>query len=100
MYLPWAELWYNTTYHASIGMTPFQALYEHLPPSFPFYHHGFSSVNEVDEQLITRDEVIRQLKTNLEASINLMKQTADQKRRDVMFKVGEMVFLKLHPYRQ
>ena len=33
-YLPWAELSYNTTYHASTGMTPFQALYYLL--KFPF----------------------------------------------------------------
>ena len=23
-YLPWAEFWYNTTYHVSTGMTPFK----------------------------------------------------------------------------
>lgn len=26
-FLSWAEFWYNTMFHASIGMTPFQVLY-------------------------------------------------------------------------
>lgn len=26
-FLPWAKFWYNTTYHASTRMTPFQALH-------------------------------------------------------------------------
>ena len=99
-YLPWAELWYNTTYHASTGMTPFQALYGCLPPQIPIYHNGMSSVHEVDQSLEARDELLRQLKINLETSINHMKQIADQKRRDVSFEVGDLVFLKLHPYRQ
>ena len=99
-YLPWAELWYNTTYHASTGMTPFQALYGRLPPQIPNYHNGMSPVHEVDQSLEARDELLRQLKINLETSINRMKQIADQKRRDVSFEVGDLVFLKLHPYRQ
>ena len=39
-YLPWAEYWYNTTYHISTGMTPFQALYGRLPPPIPTYKDG------------------------------------------------------------
>lgn len=99
-YIPWVELWYNTTYHASIGMTPFQALYGRLPPPIPIYHSGFSSVHEVDQSLVSRDDLLRQLKANLETSSNHTKQIADQKRWDVTFEVGDMVFLKFHPYRQ
>jgi len=98
--LPWAEFWYNTTYHASTGMTPFQAFYGRLPPTIPHYHIGMSPVNEVDHQLASRDELLSLLKANLHAASNRMQQLANSKRRDVEFQVGDWVFLKLHPYRQ
>ncbi|KAL5565238.1 hypothetical protein UlMin_028402 [Ulmus minor] len=99
-YLPWAEFWYNTTYHSSTGMTPFQALYGRLPPSIPLYLDGLSRVNEVDQSLLQRDDLLQHLKKNLDMAANRMKQTADKKRRNVEFQAGDMVLLKLHPYRQ
>jgi hypothetical protein len=98
-YLPWAEYWYNTTYHISTGITPFQALYGCLPQSIPVYKEGLTSVSAVDQQLQNRDELLRQLKDNLAKSRNRIKQMADQKRRDIMFQIGDWVLLKLHPYR-
>jgi hypothetical protein len=99
-YLPWAEYWYNTTFHISTRMTPFQALYGRLPPSIPIYTTCFSQVYEVDQQLLSHDDLLQQLKTNLASSINKMKQLADQKRRDVYFNIGDWVLLKLHSYCQ
>jgi hypothetical protein len=58
LYLPWVEYWYNTTYHISTGMTPFQALYGRLPPTIPSYNEGLSPVHEVDQQLQDRDELL------------------------------------------
>ena len=78
-FLPWAEFWYNTTYHASIGMTPFQALYGRLPPNIPHYLMGTTPVHAVDQNLAFRDAILRQLKTNLHAATNRMKQVADSK---------------------
>jgi len=80
-------------------MTPFQALYGRPPPTIPHYHEGSCSVYEVDQSLASLDELLRQLNENLHATSNRMKQQADSKRRDIEYKVGEMVFLKLHPYR-
>ena len=99
-FLPWAEYWYNTTYHRSTGMTPFQALYGRLPPTIPLYKEGLSPVNDVDQGLRNRDDLIKQLKANLGVAINRMKQTADKNRRDVEFELGDLVLLKLQPYRQ
>ncbi|RVW19271.1 putative mitochondrial protein [Vitis vinifera] len=51
-----------------------------LPPQIPIYHNGMSSVHEVDQSLEARDELLRQLKINLETSINRMKQQTAFKR--------------------
>lgn len=98
--LPWAEYWYNTTYHSSIGMSPFKALYGREPPPLVGYEAGTTPIQELDEQLVQRDELLRDLKTHLQTAINRMKQVADAKRRDVTFAVGDWVFLRLQPYRQ
>ena len=81
-------------------MTPFQALYGRLPPTIPSYNEGLSSVHEVDQQLQDQDELLQQLKVNLARSVNRMKQIANQKQKDVSFEVGDLMLLKLHPYRQ
>lgn len=81
-------------------MTPFQALYGRPPPTIPLYTDGMSHVHEVDQNFLNRDEVLRQLKSNLEMAATRMKTTANQKRREVEFQVGDLVLLKLHPYRQ
>uniref|UniRef100_A0A6N2MMB5 Integrase catalytic domain-containing protein n=1 Tax=Salix viminalis TaxID=40686 RepID=A0A6N2MMB5_SALVM len=99
-YLSWAEYWYNTTFHSSTGMTSFQALYGRLPSSIPHYADGLSCVNEVDKDLRNRDEVLQQLKMNLELAATRIKNMANQRRREVEFQVGDLVLLKLHPYRQ
>lgn len=81
-------------------MIPFQALYERPPPTVPMYELGASPVHEVDQTLISRDELLLQLKKNLATTSNRMKQIADASRCDIEFKQGDMVFLKLQPYRQ
>ena len=81
-------------------MTPFQALYGRLPPTIPFYNEGLSPVNDVDQGLRNRDDLIKQPKANLGVAINHMKQTADKNRYDVAFELGDLVLLKIQPYRQ
>ncbi|KAH9770146.1 ubiquitin-conjugating enzyme E2 27 [Citrus sinensis] len=57
-------------------------------------------VHHVDQALLSRDELLRQLKKNLETETNRMKQITDRKRRDVEFQERDMVYLKLQHYRQ
>ncbi|MCI11049.1 hypothetical protein A2U01_0032148, partial [Trifolium medium] len=54
----------------------------------------------VAEQLQQRDIVLAQLKANLLKAQQKMKHQADKKRRDWKLEVGELVLVKLQPYRQ
>ena len=57
-------------------------------------------MNDVDQGLRNRDDLIKQLKAHLGVTINHMKQTADKNIRDVEFELSDLVLLKLQPYRQ
>ncbi|KAL4378379.1 hypothetical protein GQ457_02G014110 [Hibiscus cannabinus] len=99
-YLPWAEYWYNTAFHASAGMTPFRALYGRDPPTLVSYVEGGSFNSQVDQALQDRDAVLRELKHNLSHAQLRMKNQADKNRREVELSVGDWAFVRLQPYRQ
>ncbi|KAH9692146.1 hypothetical protein KPL70_016314 [Citrus sinensis] len=99
-WLPLAEWWYNTSYHLSTRMTPFEAVYGRPPPSYIAYIPGTSTVATVNLSLNDRDAMIRLLKANLVDAQARMKLYADKKKSERKFEVGDMVFLWLQPYKQ
>eukprot|EP00253_Pinus_taeda_P025507 PITA_25507 len=64
-WLPLAEWWYNTNYHATTKMTPYEIVYGQLPPSPISYIPGCSKVQAVDQLLQNRATMIARLKDNL-----------------------------------
>ena len=54
----------------------------------------------VNQQLLNCDAILAQLRQHLHCAQQLMKAQADGKQREVSFQVGDLVFLKLRPYRQ
>ncbi|GJY92684.1 ty3-gypsy retrotransposon protein [Tanacetum coccineum] len=64
------------------------------------YPSGSTKVAVVEELLIERDALLRQLKQILAQAKNQMVMQANRKRREVEYKVGDMVLVKLQPYRQ
>ncbi|KAI6674685.1 hypothetical protein NL676_002591 [Syzygium grande] len=81
-------------------MTPFEVTFGRKPPSLVAYCAGTSAIEAVDHDLRSRDIILSQLRANLSKAQAVMKAQADKHRTDISFKPGDMVLLRLHPYRQ
>ena len=97
-WLSMAEWWYNTTFHTSLKMTPFQALYARPPPLIA--ELMLPPVEGEDHQAeLDRNSIAQQIKDNLLKAQERMKFFADKKRSDRNLEVGDMVHVKIQPYR-
>jgi len=59
-----------------------------------------SKIDLVDKSLVKREEILKVLKFHLRRAQNRMKQIVDRHRVDRQFEIGDLVYVKLHPYRQ
>lgn len=99
-YLVWTERWYNTSFHTAIQCTPFKMVYGRDPPSFLRFEEGSTNNFELEKMLKERDELLADVKQHLLCAQEVMKNNANKRRRDFVFDVGQLVYLKLRPYRQ
>jgi hypothetical protein len=100
LWLPWAEYWFNTTFHSTTERTPFEIVYGRSPPVMVRWVSGEIRMEAVQRDLADRDEAIKQLRSHLTRAQDRMKVVADRKRNDRSFEVGEWVFVKLRAHRQ
>ncbi|KAD6118870.1 hypothetical protein E3N88_10141 [Mikania micrantha] len=98
-HLPLVEFSYNNSYHASIGMASFEALYGRKCRSPICW-------TEVGDSQITGPEIIqettdkiRHIRDNLLAARSRQKSYADKRRKPLEFEVGDMVLLKVSPWK-
>ena len=80
-WLQWLHLtewWYNSTYHTSAKMTPFQSLYGYQPPYWKELATNQTKVATVKDLLDESQKVVQIHKENLFLARNRMKQQVDQ----------------------
>ncbi|CAJ2647971.1 unnamed protein product [Trifolium pratense] len=68
-WIPWAEFWYNSTFHVSIGKTPFEVVYGRQPPNIIRFLSNEKKVAAVATELSERDEALTQLKAHSQQSV-------------------------------
>ena len=72
----------------------------HPPPPLVRYGHGPAAVSSVEHMLEEHNAVLEELKLNLHKAQDRMRATANRKRCEEHYDVGDLVYLKLQPYSQ
>ena len=69
-WLHMGELFYNTTYHISIGMSPFKALYRYEAPSYVDQFFGESREPKAKDWIQEIQDILKEFKNNLQTTQN------------------------------
>lgn len=96
-FLPLAEFSYNNSYHSSIGMASFKALYGRRCRSLIGWFDAFEVRPWVTDLLRESLDKVKFIQEKLLAAQSKQKEYADRKVRDLEFKEGEQVLLKVSP---
>jgi hypothetical protein len=99
-WFPLAEWWYNTSYHTTTKMTPYEVVYGKSPQRMTTYLPGTSKVQSIDTRLQGCKSTLVALKDNLHMAQNRMKQQGNQNRLETVFQEGDQVFISIQTYKK
>jgi hypothetical protein len=98
-HLPLVEFSYNNSYHTSIGVAPFEALYgRKCRTPICWTEVGGSQLTGSKIIKETADKIV-QIKERLSAARDRQKSYADKRRKPLEFKVGDKVLLKVSSWK-
>ncbi|KAL0546695.1 hypothetical protein IC582_016607 [Cucumis melo] len=93
------EFAYNNSYQATIGMAPFEALYDKCCRS-PVCWGEVGEQRLMGPELVqSTNEAIQKIRSRMHTAQSRQKSYADVRRKDLEFEVGDKVFLKVAPMR-
>ncbi|XP_068328213.1 uncharacterized protein [Pyrus communis] len=93
------EFAYNNSYHSSLDMSHFEALYGKSCSTPLFWSKVGEKVLEGSEIVDETTQNTQVIKSNLKADQDCQKSLADRHAIDRTYKVGDWVFLKLSPWK-
>ncbi|XP_074289056.1 uncharacterized protein LOC141614198 [Silene latifolia] len=93
------EFSYNNSYHSSVGMTSFEALYGRKCRSHVCWDDRADAVVLGPEMIQETVEQVHIIRHKMRAAQDRQKSYADLKRSDIEFAVGDKVLLKVSPMR-
>ncbi|GJS71735.1 hypothetical protein Tco_0704576 [Tanacetum coccineum] len=98
-HLPLVEFSYNNSYHTSIKVAPFEALYGRKCRSPICWAEVGDSQLTGPEIIHETTEKIVQIKSRIQAARDRQKSYADIRRKPLEFQVGDKVMLKVSPWK-
>ncbi|WZY72146.1 hypothetical protein YC2023_004386 [Brassica napus] len=97
-YLPLAEFAYNNSYHSSIEMAPYEALYGRACRT-PLCWTEVGERRDLDPAMVQETvEQVEMLKSRLKVAHDRQKSYADKRHKDLEFQVGDLVYLKMRTF--
>ena len=98
-HLPLMEFAYNNSYQAGIGMAPYEALYgQKCRTPVCWDEVGERKLVGLEIVQVTCDK-IKVIRDRLKIEQDRQKSYANNRRRDLEFEVGDMVFLRISPWK-
>ena len=88
---------YNNSYHQSIKVSPFEALYGRKCRSPIYWHEAGERRILGPEEVDVVSREIEIIKRRLQASMHRQKKSTQNRRRPLEFEVSDQVFLKVSP---
>ncbi|KAJ9557680.1 hypothetical protein OSB04_012294 [Centaurea solstitialis] len=98
-HLPLVEFAYNNSFHSSIGMAPFEALYGRKCRTPTCWLEAGEKQFAGPEIIQETADKVKGIRERLKAAQDRQKSYANKKRRPVDFQVGERVMLKVSPWK-
>lgn len=97
-FLPLIEFTYNNSFHSSIGMVPYEALYGRRCRTPLCWVDSSESIALGPEVVQQTTEKVKLIQERMRAAQSRQKSYYDKRRKDLEFAVGDHVFLRVTPW--